>query len=112
MQDLPTWGSSEKSFIVANFDTLPRIENFFFAHGIIGVKIPLCLLHVQKISSPKDPQKNNIINLTTCVVVKKVSQLPPMLVDFKYLFLNTFPGLETLYTCYQHKDDLVPKTLC
>jgi len=38
--------------------------------------------------------------------------VPPLLVDFKYLFLNKFPGLETLYTCYQHKDDLVPKISC
>ena len=57
MQDLPTWGSCEKSFTATNFDTLPRIEEIFFAHEIFGVKTPLCCLHVWKISSPKDPHK-------------------------------------------------------
>ena len=42
MQDLPTWGSCEKSFTFANFDTLPRIEEIAFARGIFGVKTSLC----------------------------------------------------------------------
>lgn len=57
MQDLPTWDSCEKSVTAANFDTLPRIEEIFFAHEIFGAKTFLCCLHVWKISSPKDPYK-------------------------------------------------------
>jgi hypothetical protein len=47
IQDLLTRGSSyKKCFIAANFDTLPRIEDFFFSHGIFGVGISLCCLHM------------------------------------------------------------------
>ena len=41
MQDFLTWISYEKSFTAANFDTLPRIEELVFSHGIFGVKVYL-----------------------------------------------------------------------
>ena len=46
IQDLLTRGSCKKCFTTANFDTLPRIEEFFFSHGIFGVGISLCCLHI------------------------------------------------------------------
>ena len=42
MQDLPTWSSFRKSLTTANFNTLSRIEEIVFAHGIFGVKPSLC----------------------------------------------------------------------
>ena len=45
-------------------------------------------------------------------IVKLFSQLTPMLVDFEYLLLNTISGLETFPTCYQHKDNRMPKISC
>ena len=44
--------------------------------------------------------------------VKLFSQLTPMLVDFEYLLLNTFFGLENFPTCYQHKGYHVSKISC
>jgi hypothetical protein len=67
IEDLLVRGSCKKCFIAANFDTLPRIVDFF-SHEIFRVGTSLCYLHMQKNSSPKDLQKeSDIPNLPTSV---------------------------------------------
>ena len=45
IQYLLTRGSCKKCFTAANFDTIPRIEKFFFSHESFGVETNLCFLH-------------------------------------------------------------------
>ena len=126
IQDLPTWGSCEKNFTAANFDILLRIEWIFFSHGIFSMKPSLCLLHVLKIPSPKDPQKFHIQNLATCVVVIKISLLTkvdtvPRIDSFVFVHENfgMKPSLCWLHVCqiwrpkYLHnKRFLKPTNMC
>jgi len=41
--------------------------------------------------------------------LKKSFSQQHMLVDFEYIFLNEFFGLEIWHTCYQYRDGLMPK---
>ena len=70
IQDLPTKNSCKKSFTVANFDTLPRIANFFFSMEILEWK-HLCVNYTcEKFQVQKTHKKNDIPNLPIGVVVR------------------------------------------
>ena len=70
MQDLPTWGSCEKSFTAPNFDTLPRIEEIFFPWNFWSENIFMLITCVKNFMTKRSRQKNKIPTSPTCVLVR------------------------------------------
>ena len=87
----------------------PKDWRIFFSHGIFGVGISLCCLHMWKNSSPKDPQKkwySKSTNRCSCEKQRgKSSHNFDSLPRVEYLLFQH----ESFCTCYQLKSDFVPK---
>ena len=62
--------SCEKSFTVAHFDTLPRIQKKWFVNEVLGMKSSSRQIQVWKFQVQKIYTKNYIPRLPTCVVVR------------------------------------------
>ena len=88
MQDLSTWDSCEKVSQLPTLTPSQGLRKFFLPMELLESKHLYVDYMCENFQVQKIHKKQNIPNLQTCVVVRKVLQLPPMLVDFKYHFFE------------------------